>query len=449
MTNKPCWTVKNIFLLLFLAVIFSFQSVNNTIAAPPPVKFLPAAMITPTFTPQDNSCELILKSHAPLTKYSSFFLDSPNRLVIDISNADFQSEYKVITTSCQDINEIRIARHNDKVRIVFDLTAARDIQHHIKQNEEGLIITVEKKGPTRTKKTEKTPEVLEKELNPAPKTITPIVKPITQNAATEALTPIPDLNTDKLLIQAQKEFALQRYDSVIDISTRVIVSDSNNAEAYSNRCGARAMKHLYSEAYNDCIKAIDLAPRAPMGYNNLGWVVEQQGNIDEALSHYNKSCELKNSLGCRNYNRLQTEITPAPVIPSPEKIKAVEAVEAVEAKTPLSAESSESPEEILSTEDSSAEKNDTPKTTKQLIATYFPAKKITLSLFKSDIQNFFSQIEKTSGQKILVDPSANAPLSLNLQGTHLPEAIHSILTIYDLRIEKRENYFFVFRKKAN
>ncbi|MCK5193948.1 MAG: hypothetical protein KAQ71_09075, partial [Desulfobulbaceae bacterium] len=174
-------------------------------------------------------------------------------------------------------------------------------------------------------------------------------------------------------------------------------------------------------------------------------------NIEEALLNYNKSCELDNSLGCKNYNRLKEEITPPPVIASPEKGEEVEIIKAVEAKTPLGAESNKSleKENALSAEDSATKNEDTPRTTKQLIETYFPAKKITLSLFKSDIENFFSQIAKTSGQKILLDPSANAPLTINLQEIYLPEAIHSILTIYDLRIERREDYFFIFRKKAN
>ena len=37
---------------------------------------------------------------------------------------------------------------------------------------------------------------------------------------------------------------------------------------------------------------------------NLGAVFEQQGDVEAALAHYNKSCQLGNSLGCQNYQRL-------------------------------------------------------------------------------------------------------------------------------------------------
>ena len=91
---------------------------------------------------------------------------------------------------------------------------------------------------------------------------------------------------------------------MIDLSNQIIQADSENVEAYSNRCGARSMKNLHQEAHEDCLKAIEINPEFPMGYNNLGWVFEQQGDVKEALVNYNKSCQLKNALGCQNYQRL-------------------------------------------------------------------------------------------------------------------------------------------------
>ena len=115
---------------------------------------------------------------------------------------------------------------------------------------------------------------------------------------------LPELNVVDLLAQSRQEFGKQDYDAVIDLSNQIIQADSENVEAYSNRCGARSMKNLHQEAHEDCLKAIEINPEFPMGYNNLGWVFEQQGDVKEALVNYNKSCQLKNALGCQNYQRL-------------------------------------------------------------------------------------------------------------------------------------------------
>lgn len=115
---------------------------------------------------------------------------------------------------------------------------------------------------------------------------------------------LPEVNVVDLLEQSRQEFVKQNYNAVIEISTRILSVDSQNVEAYSNRCGAKSMKNLHQEAHDDCIKAITINPDFPMGYNNLGWVFEQQGDVKEALANYNKSCQLENALGCQNYQRL-------------------------------------------------------------------------------------------------------------------------------------------------
>ena len=113
-----------------------------------------------------------------------------------------------------------------------------------------------------------------------------------------------EVNVPALLEKSRGEFASQNYDAVIEMSSLILLVDSQNVEAYSNRCGARSMKNLYKDAQDDCLKAVEIDPEFSMGYNNLGWVFEQQEDMAAALSRYNKSCDLGNSLGCQNYQRL-------------------------------------------------------------------------------------------------------------------------------------------------
>jgi TPR repeat protein len=138
-------------------------------------------------------------------------------------------------------------------------------------------------------------EQVEKESHAVPSS-DPVVERVEES--------LPELNVVDLLEQSRQEFGKQDYDAVIYLSTQIIQVDSENVEAYSNRCGARSMMNLHQEAHDDCIKAIEINPDFSMGYNNLGWVFEQQGDVKEALVHYNISCQLENTLGCQNYQRL-------------------------------------------------------------------------------------------------------------------------------------------------
>jgi tetratricopeptide (TPR) repeat protein len=116
---------------------------------------------------------------------------------------------------------------------------------------------------------------------------------------------LPEVDVSDLLEKSRKAFIEGNYDAVIDFATQIIATDQGNAEAYSNRCGALAMEDKFSEAKADCIKAVSINPDFSMAYNNLGWVFEQQGDIQEAIRQYEMSCKLGNTLGCQNQKRLE------------------------------------------------------------------------------------------------------------------------------------------------
>jgi TPR repeat protein len=107
-----------------------------------------------------------------------------------------------------------------------------------------------------------------------------------------------------LLGKIREDVAKGNLDGVIDASTRLIALNVHTKGAYSKRCSAYVMKNMFDMAHSDCVEAILLDPEEPINYINLGAVFEQQGDVEAALAHYNKSCQLGNSLGCQNYQRL-------------------------------------------------------------------------------------------------------------------------------------------------
>src|SRR5579862_2785240 len=51
-------------------------------------------------------------------------------------------------------------------------------------------------------------------------------------------------------------------------------------------------KKMYAEAEMSFRKAIELAPDLAIAYNNLGWVIEMQGNTNEAIDCYEKALKV-------------------------------------------------------------------------------------------------------------------------------------------------------------
>ena len=414
-------------------------------AAPPSGNLNPAIMTLPVFKGDGDSCELLLKSQWPLTQYSSFILSDPDRVVVDIRRADLRKDFSADQILCGDAMKVRIGRHKDKLRVVFDLVGKYEIQHRIAQDESGLKIVIEKRGEKKINQTSKIVAIQTTESIDAKMAGSRVdleekqeIEKIIQNSS-------PKRTIEGLLLQSQEMFASKQYATVIDLSTRIIALDSKNSEAYSNRCGAYAMIDLYEKAYDDCMQAISISPDFAMAFNNLGWVIEMQGNMEAALENYLKSCALQNQLGCRNYERLEDEIEKISSQLEVQQPK-VEAgvLEEAEEKTELNMNTSVSSEELLPIIKSEVHQ---PQTTKQLIEKEFPAEKISMTLYKSDITGFFAKISNLTGLPIHVENSANAPLTLNFEETYLSDAIFSIITIYNLRIEKRENQFFIFSQE--
>lgn len=115
---------------------------------------------------------------------------------------------------------------------------------------------------------------------------------------------LPTEETSVLLKNSEKYFIAGDYSNSISMTLRVIALQPSNAEAYSNKCGAEASLGLLKEGKASCQKAIELGPNFSMAYNNLGFILEQEGNLAEASLYYEMSCNLGNEMGCQNRKRI-------------------------------------------------------------------------------------------------------------------------------------------------
>ena len=119
----------------------------------------------------------------------------------------------------------------------------------------------------------------------------------------EILGYLPAEKIEVMLDQTMKHFSSGNYEEVVDLSTKIIEVDPHNEIAFSNRCGAFANKSLWDKAKQDCLEAITINPDYAMAYNNLGYVLEQEGNELDATINYEISCNLGLNLGCKNLKR--------------------------------------------------------------------------------------------------------------------------------------------------
>ena len=115
---------------------------------------------------------------------------------------------------------------------------------------------------------------------------------------------LPSEEINFFLKQSVKYFSAGDYEHVRAVASKVIEIDPVNAEAYSTRCAAETNLGQLEEAKKDCQKSIECDPDFSMAYNNLGYVLELEGNIKEAILYYEMSCGLGNNLGCINQKKL-------------------------------------------------------------------------------------------------------------------------------------------------
>ncbi len=105
-----------------------------------------AARIRIVFSVVDEHSELLITSESKLGPYKTFYLTDPNRLVLDIKNAELPEGFLTMPVDREELKDIRVAEHDNMVRFVFDFPENLNIEHSVESVEEGLKVTLMKKG---------------------------------------------------------------------------------------------------------------------------------------------------------------------------------------------------------------------------------------------------------------------------------------------------------------
>ena len=93
----------------------------------------------------------------------------------------------------------------------------------------------------------------------------------------------------------------------IDEATKAIGMDPGLVNPYINRAWAYCEIGLYEKAIADCQTALTIEPQNALAFNNLGLAYHRMTQLATARQYYQKACDLKLAVACRNYRLLLSE----------------------------------------------------------------------------------------------------------------------------------------------
>lgn len=156
-----CW-------LIVATILFSGQPLaaaqpGKGVGTSPPSLFFDYSVV-------DGHDELLILADSPISKHKAFRLENPPRLVLDIPGFGLLEDVVGLPINRPELSRIRIAKHPDKVRFVFDLTNEKPVRHEIVPVENGLkVILVPDNTPViSAKKSKKNSKGEAIEHTPAP-----------------------------------------------------------------------------------------------------------------------------------------------------------------------------------------------------------------------------------------------------------------------------------------
>ncbi|MDH5525409.1 MAG: AMIN domain-containing protein [Desulfobulbaceae bacterium] len=138
------------FLLLSLIAFTGPTASALTARDDRPTLFFDYAMVA-------NHSELLILADVPIKEHKAFLLANPARLVLDIHGFSLLEEVVGLPVNRPELTCIRIAKHPDKIRFVFDLTENKNITHEVLKLDTGLkvIIKIDSRAVISASKTKK------------------------------------------------------------------------------------------------------------------------------------------------------------------------------------------------------------------------------------------------------------------------------------------------------
>lgn len=135
-----------LWLFLLLAILFPLQAAWATQGHPTKgrqakekAKKQPTQAISFDYSiTADGQDELLIQGDAPIKNHKSFLLTNPSRLVLDIPGVTLRGNTVEFPVNRPELSRIRIARHPEKVRFVFDLTEEKNVRHTVTEQDNGL-----------------------------------------------------------------------------------------------------------------------------------------------------------------------------------------------------------------------------------------------------------------------------------------------------------------------
>lgn len=101
----------------------------------------------------------------------------------------------------------------------------------------------------------------------------------------------PD-NSDAVLLRGELAYMQNDFDVAIECYDSVLASDNRNARALNDRACAKLKAQRLKEALDDLKKAVELAPRDPKFWSNLGQMEADAGNWKDAEKAFLKAIRL-------------------------------------------------------------------------------------------------------------------------------------------------------------
>lgn len=98
-------------------------------------------------------------------------------------------------------------------------------------------------------------------------------------------------------------FANNQFDKSIEMFTRAIKKDADNAIASVSRGAAYLRLNLLDQAKKDFDRAIQINPKYARAYHMRGLVAERQGGNNRALADFDRAIELNPEYGAAYYSR--------------------------------------------------------------------------------------------------------------------------------------------------